>query len=456
MKSKFISLLAILLGLIIIIFPVMGVIGVSSLIGLSVLLISIYLLVVGVAIIDYNTSGAVIDLLLGLILLFLSICLIFNPALLGFLTEISLYLAGIMLIIVGLASLINNRTSRYGFYIGIAGIILGVLYIIIGTYVANPIVLGSLIGIWLIISGVLKLLVILIGISADFDPVHKGHERLIREARKIADEKDKKVVVYLNKGYSANHAPFFVDFEARKEMALAVGADEVRSFEGLHHRLVLSYSVPIRLKQMIDDGVTDYITSASISLDEIKSKAQKFIDEGNFVGMPKSYTNRNEIRWYALNEFLGSKLEFHVVKELNKSQYSGRLIRQSIIDNGMVIPSEVYKLIPKTTSEILQREISLGKVPGDRNWDEIYKRMNTYSRGNLEKIAYLNGKTINEIIKRRVYRDPESIWAVFRRSDYGPVMTRLAISAIEEEVTKKEVIDLMLGYEARRTRRCRG
>ena len=291
-------------------------------------------------------------------------------------------------------------------------------------------------------------MLILIGISADFDPVHKGHEKLIKEARKIADKQDKKVVVYLNKGYSANHAPFFVNFEARKEMALALGVDEVKSFEGLHHRLVLSYSVPIRLKQMIDNGVTDYITSASISLDEIKSKAQKFIDEGNFVGMPKSYTNRNEIRWYALNEFLGSKLEFHIVKELNKSQYSGRLIRQSIIDNGMVMPTEVYKLLPKTTSEILQREIALGNVPGERNWDEIYKRMNTYSRGNLEKIAYLNGKTINEIIKRRVYRNPESIWAVFRRSDYGPVMTRLAISSIEEEVTKKEVMNLMQSYEA--------
>ena len=291
-------------------------------------------------------------------------------------------------------------------------------------------------------------MLILIGISADFDPVHKGHEKLIREAQKIADEEDKKVVVYLNKGYSANHAPFFVNFEARREMVLALGVDEVRSFEGLHHRLVLSYSVPIRLKQMIDDGVTDYITSASISLDEIKSKAQKFIDEGNFVGMPKHYTNRNEIRWYALNEFLGSKLKFHIVEELEKSKYSGRIIRQSIIDNGMVIPSNVYKLVPKTTAEILEREIALGNVPGDRNWDEIYKRMNTYSRGNLEKIAYLNGKTINEIIKRRVYRDPESIWAVFRRSDYGPVMTRLAISAIEEEVTKREVMDLMKSYES--------
>ncbi|MBQ2831835.1 adenylyltransferase/cytidyltransferase family protein [Methanobrevibacter sp.] len=291
-------------------------------------------------------------------------------------------------------------------------------------------------------------MLMLIGISADFDPVHKGHEKLISEARKLADEENKKVVVYLNKGFSANHAPFFVDFEARREMALALGADEVKSFEGLHHRLVLSYSVPIRLKQMIDDGVTDYITSASIPLSEIKSKAQKFIDEGNFVGMPKTYKNRNEIRWYAINEFLGSKLKYHVTKEFNKEKYSGRLIRQSIIDNDMTITKDVERLLPKTTVDILQSEIDAGRVPGKRNWKDIYKRMNTYSRGNLEKIAYLNGNTINEIIKRRVYRDPESIWAAFRRSDYGPVMTRLAISAIEMEVTKKEVMDLMKSYEA--------
>ncbi len=158
MKSKFISLLAIILGMVIIIFPIMGLIGVSSLIGLSILLISIYLLVVGVAIIDYNKSGAILDLALGIILLLLSICLIFHPAILGFLAEITLYLAGILLIIVGLVSLINNRQSRYAFYTGIAGVVLGLLYIIIGTYIANPIILGTLIGIWLVISGILKLM----------------------------------------------------------------------------------------------------------------------------------------------------------------------------------------------------------------------------------------------------------------------------------------------------------
>ena len=158
MKSKFISILAIIFGLLIIIFPIMGLIGVSDLIGLSILLISIYLLVVGISIIDYNKSGAILDLFLGVVLLLLSICLIFNIAIIGFLAQITLYLAGIMLIVVAVVSLLNNRQSRYGFYIGIAGVVLGLLYIIIGTYVANPIILGTLTGLWLIISGVLKLM----------------------------------------------------------------------------------------------------------------------------------------------------------------------------------------------------------------------------------------------------------------------------------------------------------
>lgn len=289
----------------------------------------------------------------------------------------------------------------------------------------------------------------MICISADFDPVHKGHEKLIKEAIAIGDDESKKVVVYLNKGFSANHAPFFMDFNARKEMVLALGVDEVKSFEGLHHRLILSYSVPIRLRQMISDGGTDYITSASISLDEISNKAQKFIEDGNFLGMPKNYTNRNEIRWFALNKFLGSKLKFHIVKELNKDKYSGRLIRQSIIENNYTLNKEIKSLLPKSSVEIIEDEISKNNIDFNRDWNSIYKTLNTYSRGNLTKIAYLNGKCINQIIKKRVYSNPESVWAAFRRSDYGPVMTRLAISAIEMNVTKKEVMNLMKYYESK-------
>ena len=38
------------------------------------------------------------------------------------------------------------------------GVVLGLLYIIIGTYIASPVILGALIGIWLVISGILKLM----------------------------------------------------------------------------------------------------------------------------------------------------------------------------------------------------------------------------------------------------------------------------------------------------------
>ena len=158
MKKNIVSLLAIIFGIMIISFPVLGVISPNAIIGLSVLFISIYALIMGISIIDYNTYGSIIDLAMGVVLLIISIGLIFNPALFGFLAEITLYLAGIILIIAGVVSLVNNRTSKFGFYIGIAGIILGVCYIIIGTYVANPIILGALIGIWLVLSGILRLL----------------------------------------------------------------------------------------------------------------------------------------------------------------------------------------------------------------------------------------------------------------------------------------------------------
>ena len=292
----------------------------------------------------------------------------------------------------------------------------------------------------------------MIAISADFDPVHKGHEELIKKAREIADEKGIEVAIYMNKGYSANHSPFFTPFEARKEMALALGADKVIGIEGLHHRLILSYSVPIRLAKMHEDGVTDYITAANITLEEVKNYAERFINEGSFLGMPQDFPNRNVIRWYAINEFLSKKfdhkIDFHLIPEVTKpTKISGRFIRKEIIKNDLKISKEIRELLPKTTIDILEREIEKGTVPGKRNMKVLKHKMNTYSRSSLTNIAYLNGKVINKIVEGRFYKDDESIWASFRRADYGPVMTRLAASCIEEEVTKDEVLKLMRHYE---------
>lgn len=156
MKKITTSIIAIILGIIIIAGPALKIISASDLLGLSVLLLSIFLLVNGIGEIDYNTSKGLLNIILGLIMLIISIGLIFNPGLFSFLTALTIYLAGIFLIIIGLIIIIGNRDDKYGFWMGIMGIVLGVVYIILGTYIKNPIILGSLIGIWLLITGFLN------------------------------------------------------------------------------------------------------------------------------------------------------------------------------------------------------------------------------------------------------------------------------------------------------------
>lgn len=158
MKREFVSILAIILGVIIILLPMFGVITAGAIIGLSTLLISIYLLVLGVSIMDQNKWGSILYLIVGIIILIFSICIIFSPQLLASLTAYILYIAGIFLIIIGVISIVNNRYNKYGFIIGIVTVLIGVIYILVGNLVHDPIILGYLIGLYLLISGCLSLL----------------------------------------------------------------------------------------------------------------------------------------------------------------------------------------------------------------------------------------------------------------------------------------------------------
>ena len=157
-KQTTISIIAIILGIIIIAFPMLGVIAAADILGLSVLLLAIFLLANGVSEVEYNTTRGLINTVLGIIMLIISLGLIFNPSIFAFLTALTIYLAGIFLIIIGLIIIVGNRDNKYGFWMGILGILLGVIYIILGTYIKNPLILGSLIGLWLLVTGVLNLL----------------------------------------------------------------------------------------------------------------------------------------------------------------------------------------------------------------------------------------------------------------------------------------------------------
>ncbi|MCL2116256.1 MAG: DUF308 domain-containing protein [Methanobrevibacter sp.] len=157
MKKSVISILAIILGLLILIFPMIGVIGAEAIIGVAVLLISIFLLVSGISEIDYSPTKSIITVILGVIILILSLIILFNPDIFSFLAAMTIFLAGILLIIIGLITLIGNRDNKFGFWSGVIAVVLGVIYIILGTYAKEPIVLGSLIGIWLVFTGILRI-----------------------------------------------------------------------------------------------------------------------------------------------------------------------------------------------------------------------------------------------------------------------------------------------------------
>ncbi|HML04202.1 MAG TPA: adenylyltransferase/cytidyltransferase family protein [Methanobacterium sp.] len=292
----------------------------------------------------------------------------------------------------------------------------------------------------------------MIGISADFDPVHNGHVKLIEKGREIAERTGGEVVIYLNKDYSANHAPFFANYEARREMALKAGANRVVPIEGMHHRLTLSYTVPIRIAMMIEDGVVDYVDAADVSTKKIEKYASSFAKQGIFSGIPRNLPNRNVIRWFAVNEFLHKKykrkMKFHIIPELKlDGKISGREIRAKIIENNFKIPDEVKEVLPKSTVQILQKEIKNGNIPGKRDIETITKRLNTYSRPNLLNIAHLNADAVEAIVKGRRYNNEDQIWASLRMAGYGPVLTRLAISSVEQDVSRKEVFELIKSYQ---------
>ena len=154
MQTKTSGLILIILGLIIIAFPLLGILPFSLLLGISVLFLGIGLLIAGIIGVNANTTMGVVELILGIIAIILGIGVIINPGFFSFLVALLIYIAGIFLIIIGIMAFFAKIRNKW---VSIVPIVLGLIYILIGSIVADPFYLGALIGIWLLITGIIML-----------------------------------------------------------------------------------------------------------------------------------------------------------------------------------------------------------------------------------------------------------------------------------------------------------
>ncbi|MGF7117684.1 DUF308 domain-containing protein [Methanobacterium oryzae] len=150
------ALVLIVLGLIIIAFPLLGVIPFAILTGLAVLFLGVGLLAVGISSMGQNKGWGIAALILGILAIILGLGFIFIPSWFSFAAAIFVFIAGIFLILAGIAAIASRIEG--GMVTGLIGIILGIIYILVAIYIKNPLYLGILIGLWLLITGIMTLI----------------------------------------------------------------------------------------------------------------------------------------------------------------------------------------------------------------------------------------------------------------------------------------------------------
>lgn len=152
LQKMAIASILIILGLIVITFPLLGLIPIIVLYGFLVLMLGLGLILTGIFKIGENDPPVgLIMLILGIIALILGIGLSFNPALFNRVENFIVWIMGLFLIIEGISRILSRTKD----ICGVKNIILGILIIVVGLFfVAYTSVLVILIGLWLLSTGI--------------------------------------------------------------------------------------------------------------------------------------------------------------------------------------------------------------------------------------------------------------------------------------------------------------
>ncbi len=149
------ALILIVLGLIVMAFPILGVIPFSFITGIIVSLVGIGLIFAGFTFKNESDIRGILAIIVGIIALILGIGFFINPALFSFVASFFVFIAGLFLLAVGIATIIGNFGGDK--VSGTVALVLGIVYLAFATLIRDPAVLGTLIGLWLLITGFLML-----------------------------------------------------------------------------------------------------------------------------------------------------------------------------------------------------------------------------------------------------------------------------------------------------------
>ncbi len=153
MQKNTMAIVLIILGIIVLAFPLLGLVPISILTGLGVAFLGIGLILAGFSDRVESSGLGLLEIVLGIIALVLGLGFILNPGLFSFVAGLIVYMAGLFLIIVGIVALFTKAGgSRWN---GVVAIIIGLIYLIFGYFISNPFYLGILIGLWLLITGIM-------------------------------------------------------------------------------------------------------------------------------------------------------------------------------------------------------------------------------------------------------------------------------------------------------------
>ena len=153
-RNILLGILGILLGLIVIVFPLISVFTVNAIAGIGIIFVGIWILVKSLK--NDSISAGVAGLIVAVFAIMMGIVFIGDIKAFEFFSFIALYIVGFFLALAGLESLISGKGLK-GKGIGALGIVIGILFVVIGSYAANPLVLAALIGAFLILAGLIEL-----------------------------------------------------------------------------------------------------------------------------------------------------------------------------------------------------------------------------------------------------------------------------------------------------------